>query len=55
MIKMNASLRVIRGGSWFNYAGGCGVDSGSFDYPDNMHNDLSIRVLRKLQQNKGGD
>lgn len=55
MIKTTDSLRVFRGGCWGGYAVYCGVGVSYGHDPDSGSNSLGFRVLRNLQQNKGGD
>lgn len=43
-----SSDRVIRGGSWFNYAYYCAVSNRSSYYPDGRYYDLGFRVVRSL-------
>ena len=55
MVKIIYTLRAFRGGSWRYSADLCDVRS-RVDYsPVSRDGDLGFRVLRRIQQSKGGD
>ena len=42
----SGSLRVIRGGSWINYAGNCRASFRNYNSPGDRYDDLGFRLLR---------
>ena len=45
----SGSYRVVRGGSWNNYAGSCSVQYRNGYYPDSLNYIIGFRLVRSAQ------